>query len=65
MTECCQKKGWDIEPVSILHPSVSDGDYRLCFLIVKRSNLASYRFSFVAEGSAVVARLLEGAKHAG
>lgn len=66
--ECYIEKGWDVEPVSILHPSVSDGDHTgllALHSLSKRSNLAGYRFGFVAGDPAVIAQLLEVRKHAG
>ena len=66
--ECYIELGWDVEPVSILHPSVC-GDSHDGVLAVhslsKRSNLAGYRFGFVAGDSQVVADLLAVRKHAG
>jgi len=66
--ECYIELGWDAEPVSILHPAVSDGDHTGLLAVhslSKRSNLAGYRFGFVAGDPAVVRRLLEVRKHAG
>ena len=56
--ECYGEFGWDAEPTSVLHPSVSGGD--LTGLLVlhslsKRSNLAGYRAGFVAGDAEVVA----------
>ena len=66
--ECYIELGWDAQPVSILHPEVSGGDHTgllALHSLSKRSNLAGYRFGFVAGDPAVVARLLEVRKHAG
>ncbi len=66
--ECYIELGWDVEPVSILHPAVSEGDHTgllALHSLSKRSNLAGYRFGFAAGDPAVVARLLEVRKHAG
>mgnify|MGYP002127892465 CR=1 FL=1 len=66
--ECYLELGWDAEPVSILHPSVC-GDSHHGLLAVhslsKRSNLAGYRFGFVAGDPALVGDLLAVRKHAG
>ena len=60
--------GWDAEPVSVLHPSVCDGDHTgaACgALAVEDVLLAGYRAGFVAGDAAVVAELLAVRKHAG
>ena len=66
--ECYIELGWESEPVSILHPSVC-GDSHEGVLAVhslsKRSNLAGYRFGFVAGDQQVVGDLLAVRKHAG
>jgi succinyldiaminopimelate transaminase len=66
--ECYLELGWDADPVSILHPSVCDGDVSgllALHSLSKRSNLAGYRFGLLAGDLAVIARLLEVRKHAG
>jgi succinyldiaminopimelate transaminase len=66
--ECYIELGWDAEPVSILHPAVSDGDHTgllALHSLSKRSNLAGYRFGFAAGDPAVIRKLLEVRKHAG
>ena len=66
--ECYGEFGWDAEPVSVLHPSVSGGDHtRLLALhsLSKRSNLAGYRAGFVAGDPEIVAELLAVRKHLG
>jgi succinyldiaminopimelate transaminase len=66
--ECYGEFGWDAEPVSVLHPSVSGGDLTgLLSLhsLSKRSNLAGYRAGFVAGDEALVDELLAVRKHAG
>ena len=66
--ECYGEFGWEAEPVSVLHPSVSDGDYGGLLAVhslSKRSNLAGYRAGFVAGDPAVVGELLAVRKHAG
>jgi succinyldiaminopimelate transaminase len=66
--ECYAEFGWDVEPVSVLHPSIC-GDSHAGLLAVhslsKRSNLAGYRAAFLAGDPALVAQLLEVRKHAG
>ncbi|MCP2262218.1 succinyldiaminopimelate aminotransferase apoenzyme [Streptoalloteichus tenebrarius] len=66
--ECYLSLGWEAEPVSVLHPSVSGG--RLDGLLAvhslsKSSNLAGYRAGFVTGDPALVASLLHVRKHAG
>ncbi len=66
--ECYLGLGWDAEPVSILHPSVCDGDHTGLLAVhslSKSSSLAGYRAGFVAGDPAVVAELLAVRKHAG
>jgi succinyldiaminopimelate transaminase len=66
--ECYIELGWDVEPVSVLHPSVC-GQTHVGVLAVhslsKRSNLAGYRFGFVAGDPALVGDLLAVRKHLG
>ena len=66
--ECYLELGWDVSPVSVLHPSVC-GDSHDGVLAVhslsKRSNLAGYRAGFVAGDPAVVRELLAVRRHAG
>lgn len=66
--ECYLGLGWDEEPVSVLHPSVCDGDHTGLLAIhslSKTSSLAGYRAGFVAGDPSVVAELLAVRKHAG
>jgi succinyldiaminopimelate transaminase len=66
--ECYLGLGWDAAPVSILHPSVSDGDHTGLLAVhslSKSSSLAGYRAGFVAGDPRVVAELLAVRKHAG
>jgi len=66
--ECYLGLGWDAAGVSVLHPSVSDGDHTGLLAIhslSKTSSLAGYRAGFVAGDPAVVAELLAVRKHAG
>jgi succinyldiaminopimelate transaminase len=66
--ECYLGLGWDAEPLSVLHPSVCDGDHTgllAMHSLSKSSSLAGYRAGFVAGDPAVVAELLAVRKHAG
>jgi succinyldiaminopimelate transaminase len=66
--ECYLELGWEVEPVSVLHPDVSGGspDGLLALhSLSKRSNLAGYRAGFAAGDPAVVAVLAESRKHLG
>jgi succinyldiaminopimelate transaminase len=66
--ECYLGLGWDAEPVSVLHPSVCDGDHTGLLAVhslSKTSSLAGYRAGFVAGDPALVAELLAVRKHAG
>jgi len=66
--ECYLELGWDVEPVSVLHPSVcgstTDGVIALHSLS-KRSNLAGYRAGFAVGDAAAVAAITEARKHIG
>lgn len=66
--ECYLGLAWDAQPLSVLHPSVSDGDHTGLLAIhslSKTSSLAGYRAGFVAGDPALVAELLAVRKHAG
>jgi succinyldiaminopimelate transaminase len=66
--ECYLGLGWDDAPVSLLHPSVCDGDHTGLLAIhslSKTSSLAGYRAGFVAGDRALIAELLAVRKHAG
>jgi len=66
--ECYLGLGWDAAPVSVLHPSVCEGDHTGLLAVhslSKTSSLAGYRAGFVAGDPAVVAELLAVRKHAG
>ena len=66
--ECYLYLGWSVEPVSILHPSVTDGDNTgllALHSLSKTSNLASYRAGTISGDEALVQELLEVRKHAG
>jgi succinyldiaminopimelate transaminase len=66
--ECYLELGWDVEPVSVLHPDVSGGSHEGLLAVhslSKRSNLAGYRAGFVAGDVTVVRALLDARKQAG
>jgi aspartate/methionine/tyrosine aminotransferase len=66
--ECYLGLGWDAQPLSVLHPSVCDGDHTGLLAIhslSKSSSLAGYRAGFVAGDPHLVAELLAVRKHAG
>ena len=66
--ECYIELGWEAEPVSLLHSSVSgdshDGVIALHSLS-KRSNFAGYRFGFAAGDPHLMSDVLAVRKHAG
>ena len=66
--ECYFELGWDAQPISILSADVNDGD--LTGLIAvhslsKRSNMAGYRFGFIAGDPQIISRVLGIRKHLG
>jgi succinyldiaminopimelate transaminase len=66
--ECYIELGWEASPISVLHPAVSGGDHRGLIAVhslSKRSNLAGYRFGFVAGDRDLLGEVLEVRKHAG
>ena len=66
--ECYLELGWEVDPVSILHPLVSGPEHvgvLGLFSLSKRSNLAGYRFGFAAGDQAVISQLLAVRKHLG
>ena len=66
--ECYIELGWEAEPVSILDPRVNDGDLTgllALHSLSKRSNLAGYRFGFIAGDPRLTAQLLAVRKHLG
>ncbi len=66
--ECYLGLGWDAQPLSVLHPSVCDGDHTGLLAVhslSKSSSLAGYRAGFVAGDRDLVAELLAVRKHAG
>ncbi len=69
--ECYIELGWDVTPISMLHPDVcgTGADAHDGLLVVhslsKRSNLAGYRGAFITGDAALIKRLLEFRKHTG
>jgi succinyldiaminopimelate transaminase len=66
--ECYIELGWDAEPLSVLHPDVSEGSHQGLLAVhslSKRSNMAGYRAGFVAGDPVLIAQLREVRKHAG
>src|SRR3954464_9220459 len=66
--ECYLELGWDVEPVSVLHPSVCGGDVTgvlALHSLSKRSTLAGYRAGFAAGDAQAVAAIIEARKHIG
>ena len=66
--ECYLELGWEAEPVSVLHPSVSGGSpdgVLAVHSLSKRSNLAGYRAGFAVGDAAAVAALVEARKNIG
>lgn len=66
--ECYAELGWEAKPTSVLHPNASGQEHRgllALHSLSKRSNLAGYRFGFVAGDPALISSILEIRKHAG
>ncbi len=66
--ECYIDLGWDLTPLSILHPDVCGGDHTGLLAVhslSKRSNFAGYRVGFVSGDPALVDGLLQVRKHTG
>jgi succinyldiaminopimelate transaminase len=66
--ECYVELGWDVDPVSVLHPDVCGGSHAGLIAVhslSKRSNFAGYRGAFLAGDEALVRELLGIRKHAG
>jgi succinyldiaminopimelate transaminase len=66
--ECYLELGWDVTPMSVLHPDACGGSHDGVLAVhslSKRSNLAGYRAGFVTGDPALVTELLEVRKHAG
>lgn len=66
--ECYLTLGWDTEPLSVLHPSVSGGSMDGLLAVhslSKSSSLAGYRAGYVTGDPELVAALLAVRKHAG
>ena len=66
--ECYLELGWEVDPLSVLHPSIC-GDSTDGVLAVhslsKRSNLAGYRAGFTIGDAGAVAAIVEARKHLG
>lgn len=66
--ECYVELGWDVQPVSVLHPDVNGGDLTGIIAVhslSKRSTMAGYRFGFLAGDPRLIGALLERRKHLG
>lgn len=66
--ECYAELGWEAIPTSVLHPQACAGSHDgllALHSLSKRSNLAGYRFGFVAGDPGVISSILEVRKHAG
>ncbi len=66
--ECYLSLGWETEPVSVLHESVTGGSHDGVLAVhslSKSSNLAGYRAGYVTGDPELVKRLLAVRKHAG
>ncbi|MCD4525604.1 succinyldiaminopimelate transaminase [Nocardioides sp. cx-173] len=66
--ECYLESGWDVSPVSVLHPDVCGGSAEGILSVhslSKRSNLAGYRCAFVVGDPALVGELLAVRKNLG
>lgn len=66
--ECYIDLGWKAQPLSILHPEVSGGNFDSLLAVhslSKRSNLAGYRAGFVAGDARILAAILAIRKHSG
>jgi succinyldiaminopimelate transaminase len=66
--ECYFELGWDEQPISILDQSINGGNTTGLLAVhslSKRSNMAGYRFGFVAGDQQLVAKSLATRKHLG
>jgi succinyldiaminopimelate transaminase len=66
--ECYVELGWEADPVSVLHPSVSGGSLTGVLAVhslSKRSSAAGLRLGLVSGDPVLVAQLLELRKHLG
>jgi succinyldiaminopimelate transaminase len=66
--ECYIELGWDVTPISILHPDVVGADHTGVLAVhslSKRSNMAGYRFGFITGDPRLIRGLLETRKHHG
>jgi len=66
--ECYAELGWQADPVSVLHPLASGGRHDgllALHSLSKRSNMAGYRFGFIAGDPGLIGEILHVRKHAG
>lgn len=66
--ECYVELGWEADPLSVLHPSISGGSTEgllALHSLSKRSNLAGYRAGFAVGDPNAVALIVEARKHIG
>ena len=66
--ECYVEYGWDVSPISVLHPSVCGSSHEAILAfhsLSKRSNMAGYRAAFVTGDTTLVAELLTVRKNLG
>ncbi|GFG75018.1 aminotransferase [Mycobacterium botniense] len=66
--ECYLGLGWDVQPLSVLHPAVCGEDHTGLLAVhslSKTSSLAGYRAGFAAGDPSVIAELLAVRRHAG
>lgn len=66
--ECYIELGWDVQPISILHPRIvgtTHSGVLAVHSLSKRSNLAGYRGAFITGDPDRVKELLEVRKHSG
>jgi succinyldiaminopimelate transaminase len=66
--ECYVTLGWDVEPRSLLHPSIAGGDHTGLLAVhslSKQSNAAGYRAGLLSGDPALVRRVWEVRRHLG
>ena len=66
--ECYGEFGWEVEPVSVLDPTVNGGSLTgilALHSLSKRSNLAGYRAGLVAGDKELITELLQVRRHVG